>query len=350
MPFAAAMESAMNPQRRIGYHASHEQFSPSDLLGWVCRAEDAGFGAAMSSDHFHPWTPAQGHSGHAWCWLGAAMARCRLPFGLVTAPVGRQHPAVVAQALATLVQMHGPRLWVAAGSGEALNECITGVPWPGKQVRNERLYAAVEIMRALWRGEQVSREQPVAVREARLYDLPERLPSVYAPALSEQTARWAGGWADGLITVSMPLDRLRAIIDAFRDGGGAGKPLLLQAKLSYAGDENAAFNGAHEQWRSNIFDGAVSEDLRTPQQFEAIGRHVRPTDVAAAVHVSADAARHAAWLSELFELGFEEIQLHNVHREQERFIDVFGRDVLPQLGLAAADAADTADEPDAAEN
>ena len=128
----------------IGYHASHEQFPPDALLALVQRAEQAGFGAAMCSDHFHPWSHAQGNSGHAWTWLGAAMAATTLPFGVVNAPVGRYHPAVIAQAAATLAIMHGDRFWLAVGSGEALNESITGAPWPPKDVRNARLQGFAE--------------------------------------------------------------------------------------------------------------------------------------------------------------------------------------------------------------
>lgn len=321
----------MNRPPTIGYHASHEQFAPNRLLDWAQRAQAAGFDAAMCSDHFHPWSEAQGQSGHSWSWLGAAMARCALPFGLVTAPVGRQHPALVAQAAATLIDMHGPRLWLALGSGEALNECIAGAPWPDKAQRNARLLEAVSILRALWRGETVDRDGPVAVRQARLYTRPERAPALYAAALSADTARWAGSWADGLITVSMPQQRLRPLIDAFREAGGEGKPVLLQVKLSYAGSEQAALAGAHEQWRTNVFPGEISEELRTPQQFEAIAQTVRPEDVARAVRVSADPQRHLDWLRADLELGVQALYLHNVNREQEAFIDVFGERVLGQL-------------------
>lgn len=316
----------------IGYHASHEQFAPDALLDHVIHAEAAGFQAAMCSEHFHPWSRAQGQSGHAWCWLGAAMARTTLPFGLVTAPVGRQHPATVAQAAATLMQMHGAaRFWLAPGSGEALNEGITGAPWPSKPVRNERLHDAVQIMRALWRGEEVSRTGLVPIDQARLYTLPDCAPPLYAPALSAATAAWAGAWADGLLTLSQPTEKLRALIAAFRENGGEHKPLLLQVKLAVASDDADALAGAYAQWRTNVFASEVSANLRTPQQFEAAAVHVRPEDVARAVHVSADPARHAAWLNDYRELGFDGLYLHNVHPAQTHFIEVFGERVLPQL-------------------
>lgn len=315
----------------LGYHASHEQFPPGELLELVQRAEQAGFDAAMCSDHFHPWSQSQGHSGFAWSWLGAAMATTRMPFGVVTSPVGRYHPAVIAQAVATLAQMFERRFWVAAGSGEAINEAITGAPWPPHGQRNERLHEAVSIMRRLWSGEEVTHHGGVTVEQARLYTRPKHAPKVYAAALSEETARWAGGWADGLITISLPHGRLRSVVHAFREGGGEGKPMLLQVKLSFDETDDAALAGAHAQWRFNVFESAIAGELRRPQQFEAAARHVKPDDMKQAVRVSADPGRHADWLREDMALGFSGIFLHNVNRRQREFIDAFGEQVLPAL-------------------
>jgi coenzyme F420-dependent glucose-6-phosphate dehydrogenase len=320
----------------IGYHASHEQFTPRELLGFVQQAERAGFDAAMCSDHFHPWSEAQGQSGHAWTWLGSAMAATQLPHAVVNCPVGRYHPAVIAQAVATLLQMHGDRFTLIAGSGEAINESITGKRWPPKDVRNRRLQAAVEAMRALWRGEQVTRRRPrddgFAIEGARLYSLPEDLaPQVFVAALTPDTARWAASWADGLATISMPRKELQKVVEAFREGGGEGKPLWLQVKLSYAGSDDEALHGAHAQWRTNVMKGEVSQDLRTPAQFEAAAQMVKAEDMREAVRVSADVQRHLDWLREDCALGFERLFLHNVNRGQQRFIDDFGAQVLPQL-------------------
>jgi coenzyme F420-dependent glucose-6-phosphate dehydrogenase len=315
----------------FGYHASHEQFPPGELLSLVQAAEAAGFDAAMCSDHFHPWSDAQGHCGHAWTWLGSVMATTSLPFGVVTSPVGRYHPAVIAQAAATLAAMHGERFWLAVGSGEALNESITGEHWPLKSARNARLREAVEVMRALWRGEEVDHRGAIVVEQARLYTRPEQPLPVLAAALSPETARWAGAWADGLITISAPREKMRTLVDAFREGGGEGKPVHLQVKLSFAKKESDALDGAFEQWRTNVFEGTVSEQLRTPAQFEAAAAHVRPEDLRSSVRISSDVARHLEWLREDLELGVDHVYLHNVNRGQRDFIDAFASDVLPQL-------------------
>src|ERR687893_47359 len=202
----------------VGLHCSHEQIPPSRLLGHVRHAEAAGFGAIMSSDHFSPWSERQGESGFAWSWLGAAMGATALPFGVVNAPGQRYHPAIVAQAAATLCEMFPGRLQVALGTGEFSNEHITGAPWPDKRTRNARLRECVDVMRALLAGEVVDHDGLIRVDRAKLWTLPAEPPPLLATAVSVETARWAGEWADGLITINQPHDHLRAMLDAFAGG------------------------------------------------------------------------------------------------------------------------------------
>jgi G6PDH family F420-dependent oxidoreductase len=166
----------------VGWHASHEQIPPSELLRAVRLAEQAGFDAAMSSDHFSPWSERQGESGFAWSWLGAAMATTDLPFGVVTAPGQRYHPAIIAQAAATLSEMFPGRFWMALGTGEASNEHITGDRWPAKHTRNRRLAECVAVIRALLAGEEVSHDGLIRVDRARLYTLPTQTPQLIGAA------------------------------------------------------------------------------------------------------------------------------------------------------------------------
>jgi coenzyme F420-dependent glucose-6-phosphate dehydrogenase len=318
----------------IGYHASHEQYAPGDLLRYVRAAEEAGFASAMCSDHFHPWSERQGQSGFAWSWLGAALQATSLPLGVVNAPGQRYHPAVVAQAAATLEKMFPGRFWLAIGSGQNLNEHITGQRWPDKAQRNERLLQAQEVMRALWAGETVTLRGHFEVDRARLYTVPARPPRLLGAAITPSTAAWVGDWADGLITIGKPVEELREVVRAFRDGGGAGKPMALQVQVSFAATDAAAADAAHDQWRNNIFDSPVLADLRMPSDFDAAGEYVRSDDLLGPVHVSSDPERHVAWLLEQIELGFDEIYLHDVHPDQERFISVFGEKVLPEVASA----------------
>jgi coenzyme F420-dependent glucose-6-phosphate dehydrogenase len=315
----------------IGFHASHEQLAPSALLEAVRRAEEAGFAAAMCSDHFAPWSHAQGHSGYAWSWLGAALAATRLPFGVVSAPGQRYHPAVAAQKAATLAEMFPGRFWMALGSGQLLNEHITGDRWPPKPERQARLRECVDIFRALFAGECVTHRGLVTVEQAQLYTLPAEPPALVGAAVTAETARWAGEWADGLITVNQDLAALRRVVEEFRAGGGAGKPMFLQVHVSYAADEETALAIAHEQWRQGSLGGEVPWNLATPAEFEAASAKVRPEDVRANVLVSADLERHAGWLAEYLDLGFDGLYLHHVGQEQHAFVDAFGEKVLPRL-------------------
>ncbi|HYH56335.1 MAG TPA: TIGR03885 family FMN-dependent LLM class oxidoreductase [Anseongella sp.] len=319
----------MRSHPKIGYHISHEQFGPGELLNYAVFAENAGFHTALSSDHFCPWNGEQGQSGFAWTWLGAAMQATSLHFGVVNAPGQRYHPAIIAQAAATLCEMYPGRFWLAQGSGQALNESITGERWPAKAKRNARLKECVDIIRALWAGETVTHDGLVKVEEARLYTLPRQIPLIIGAAITPVTARWMGGWADGLITVSQPVEDLRKVVDAFREGGGAAKPMFLQVQLSYDINEEKARQGAFAQWRSNIFSSAMLSELRFPWQFEQAAEFVKPADLDRYVHISAEPGVHAEWIERYISMGFELIILHNVNREQEQFIEVFGDKVLP---------------------
>jgi probable non-F420 flavinoid oxidoreductase len=315
----------------IGYHASHEQFPPSEMLACARAAEQAGFAAAMCSDHLAPWSARRGHSGFAWSWLGAAMQATSLPFGVVNAPGYRYHPAIVAQAAATLAEMFPGRFWVALGSGEALNEHITGEQWPHKAERNARLMECVAVIRALWAGETVTHHERIAVEEARIWSMPAQPPLIAGAALSTETAGLVGGWADALITVNAPREQLGAVIAAFRRGGGEGKPLYLQCHLSNAATDDEARANAYDQWRTPILPGLVNEHLRSPEQFDAVARFVRPEDLDAFVRISSDVERHLEWVHGDLALGFTDVYLHNVGRNYREFIDVFGERVLPAV-------------------
>jgi probable non-F420 flavinoid oxidoreductase len=315
----------------IGFHASHEQVPPSELLAAIQAAEAAGFGAGMSSDHFSPWSERQGESGFAWSWLGAAMGATSLPFGVVNAPGQRYHPAIVAQAAATLCEMFPGRLWVALGTGEFSNEHITGDPWPPKLERNARLRECVDVMRALFAGEVVEHDGLVRVDRARLWTLPSEPPALIGAAVSAETAHWCGGWADGLVTINQPRETLEQVVAAFREGGGEDKPVRLQVHLSWAPTDAEALRIAHDQWRTNVFAPPLCWDLHTVEQFDEAAKHVRPEDVSESVLVASDPRRHVAWLQELAPLGFDQIVLHHVGQDLCPFIDAFGEHVLPEL-------------------
>ncbi|MDI3331728.1 MAG: TIGR03885 family FMN-dependent LLM class oxidoreductase [Micrococcus sp.] len=314
----------------FGFHASHEQVDPRQLLADVQSAERAGFGAAMCSDHFAPWSRRQGHSGHAWSWLGAALATTGLRLGVVTAPGQRYHPAIIAQASATLAQMFPGRFWMAPGSGENLNEHITGDPWPEKEERQRRLEEGIDVIRRLHRGETVTHRGRVTVEHARLWDLPPEPVPLIAPAVSRRTTARSAAWADGFITVNQPVETLRELLQAYRGNGGRG-PAALQVHLSWAPSQREAERIAMEQWQSNVLPPPRCWDLALPENFEAATAGAGPEDVTGVVNVSADLDRHVRWLAEYAALGFDEVYLHFVGRHQAPFLEAFGAEVLPAL-------------------
>ena len=316
----------------VGIHASHEQIPPSALLTAMREAEAAGFERAWCSDHFSPWSERQGESGFAWSWLGAAMQATGMPYGVVNAPGQRYHPAIVAQAAATLAELFPGRLSVALGTGEFSNEHITGAPWPGKATRNARLRECVDVIRALFRGEVVDHDGLVAVDRAKLWTLPAEPPRLLATAVSAETAAFAGEWADGLITINQPRR------DADQRDRRLSEPTAARASRSRCRRTSRgpiptteALAIAHDQWRTNVFPPPLCWDLATVEEFDLAAAHVRPEDLHGPVLVSSDLARHVGWIQELASLGLDAVYLHHVGQEQRRFIDAFGEHVLPAL-------------------
>ena len=317
---------------KIGYHASHEQFAPSELLRYVRLVEAAGFDCAKSSDHFHPWSERQAQSGFAWSWLGAAMQATSLPYGVISAPGYRYHPAVLAQAAATTGEMFPDRLaWLALGSGEHLNESITGMAWPDKTERNARLKECAEITRALFAGETVTHRGRVTVIEAKLWSRPQKPVPLFGAAVSEATARFVGGWADGLLTTGGKVDEVRRRIEAFREGGGEGKPVIVQAALCWAPNEDEAIALAMDQWTWAVVAGDAAWDLRRPQDFDAVSQLATEEQMRELVPISASLDFHVETLRSLIDLGIDELHLLQVGRNHEPFIETFGDRVLPQL-------------------
>lgn len=317
---------------KIGFHASHEQFSPRRLLDLVQKAEDAGFRSVLSSDHFHPWSDKQGESGFAWSWLGAAMHATSLEYGIVNAPGQRYHPAIIAQAVATLDQMFPGRFFLCAGSGQLLNENITGEQWPAKRDRNQRLQESVEVMRRLWQEEDyLNHKGMFTVERAKLFTKPTHLPMVYGAALTEKTASWLSSWADGLITISKPVEELEKTVKSFRASAAGNKSMALKVQISYDKSHDQALEGAWEQWKNNIYPSKLIADIDSPEKFDALGNNTRREDLEQHVIIGSKAETFIEKINEFQALGFEKIIIHNVNEQQEDFIEFFGKEILPQF-------------------
>jgi len=331
---------------RIGYAAMLEQFHPTDLLDWCAQAESAGFEAGfMVSEHFHPWTPEQGQSAFAWAFMGALGLRTSLRFGTaVTCPGFRYHPAVIAHAAATLGAMYPGRFFLGLGAGEALNEHVIAPVWPEVPIRSAMMFEAIEVIDKLFSGEVVRHKgEYFTLERAKLYTRPpddQRVP-IYVATAGPVNAKKTGKFADGLITVGAADEKMEMIWGKFEDGrreaGKApGGPKLLQIHISWASTEQAAIDNAMVEWPNGGMAFFPKQDIKNPEDFAGIAKLVRPEDFKNRVLISSDLEVHTKQIQRYVDMGYDEIHLHNVGRNQTEFIEVFGRDVLPNLRLGEA--------------
>jgi len=308
-----------------GFHCSHEQHSPSALLEFAKLAEECGFSHAMCSDHFHPWSEAPGESGFAWSWLGSALEATALSLGTVCAPGQRYHAAVIAQAIATLSEMYEGRLWVALGSGEALNESITGTPWPNKQTRNQRLRESLLVIRRLLGGETVNFKGTFSVKDATLFTLPKQQPLLLGAALTPETATWMAPLFDGLITAGSDREGLAEILRAFRENGGQRKPVYLQTALSYASTKEEALRIAHGNWRHAALVPEQLSSLATPKEFDAATADISPEELQGNLRISDSLNEILDATMADKELGFDRVFLHYLGEDVSEFITAAGQ-------------------------
>jgi coenzyme F420-dependent glucose-6-phosphate dehydrogenase len=326
----------------IGYAAMLERFPPAEAVALAALAESHGFTGVMATDHFQPWVPAQGESSFVWSVLAAIGERTTGDLGPgVTTPSFRMHPAVVAQASATLGALYPGRHWLGIGSGEALSEHIVGVYWPEAPERINRMFEAVDVIKRLFAGSLAGRDvrhsgQHFKLESTRLWTMPDAAPPIFVAASGPVTARRAGRTVDGFITTGAPTDRLAPLLTRFEEGAReAGRnpttmPKVLQLHLSWAPTDEEAMRNALREWPNGGMRFPRS-DIRSPFEFEQLARTVRPEDFEGRMVVSADLDVHRADIQRHLDLGFDRIYLHNVGRNQAEFLEVFGRDVLPGL-------------------
>ncbi len=324
---------------KIGYAAMLEQFHPTDLLEWCAQAEAAGFDAGfMVSEHFHPWTPHQGQAAFAWSFMGALGTRTSLRFGTaVTCPGFRYHPAVIAHAAATLGAMFPDRFWLGLGAGEALNEHVVGGVWPEIGVRSAMMFEAIEIISKLFTGNVVKhRGEHFTLESARLYTRPERPVPIYVATAGPINAKRTGKFADGMITVGAAEAKIAGLWNSCDEGaaevGKPAPPKLLQIHVSWARTDQEAVDQAVSEWPNGGMP-FPKQDIRNPEDFAAMAKLVRPEDFTNRVLMTADLGKHIEHIQRYVDMGFDEVHLHNVGRNQAEFIDVFGREVIPHLKL-----------------
>ncbi|MFL5770000.1 MAG: TIGR03557 family F420-dependent LLM class oxidoreductase [Chloroflexota bacterium] len=326
---SAAADQAVH----IGYSLSTEEHRPDELVRYAQRAEAIGFEYASISDHFHPWVESQGNSPFVWAVLGGlAQATSRLRFGTgVTCPTVRYHPAIIAQAAATVAAMLPGRFFLGVGTGENLNEHVVGGKWPRFAERAARLEEAVEVIRALWTGEIVNHDgEHYTVENARIYTLPDAPPPIVVAASGPKSAALAGRIGDGLINSAPD----KAVVDGFEaaaNGAAADRPRYLQMNVCWAEDEAEARKTAHRICGNVALQGELGNLLPTPKHYEQAVGMLAEEDVAKVILCGSDPEQHVAKIREGVDAGYDHIHVYQVGPDQDGFFDFYERQVLPRL-------------------
>jgi G6PDH family F420-dependent oxidoreductase len=320
----------------IGYALSSEEHAPLDLVRHASLAEEAGFGFALISDHYHPWLDRQGHSPFVWNVIGAIGQRTqRLILGTgVTCPTIRIHPAIIAQAAATAATLMPGRFFLGVGTGEALNEHILGDHWPPADVRRKMLDESIELLRLLWQGGQHSfYGEFFEVENARIYDLPDEPVKVMVAASGEAAAQLAGRIGDGFISTAPKKELVAAFTGASRK---RNRPRYGQMTVSWAKSKKAAVETALEWWPTAALHGELSQELPLPAHFEQAAQDVTAQQIEKQITCGPNIEPIRAKIDEFAKAGFSHVYIHQVGPDQEGFIDFCARNLLPQYSKAAS--------------
>jgi G6PDH family F420-dependent oxidoreductase len=319
---------------KIGYFLSCEEYSPAELIEQAKLAEQAGFESLWISDHFHPWNDAQGESPFVWSVIGAVSQVCSLPITTaVTCPTVRTHPAIIAQAAATSATLNGGGFILGVGSGEALNEHVTGARWADAAVRLDMLEEAVDVMRTLWSGNFVDHlGEYYTVENARIYTLPDGPIPVYVSGFGPKAIDVAGRIGDGFITTSPDADAIRD----FRESGGAGKPVQAGYKVCWGTDDETCVDTAHRLWANSGVPGELAQVLPSPRHFEQVSQLVPRESTRDSIAYGADVDRHVEAFRPYADAGVDVVHISQMGgRERETgyagFFDFYATQVLPRL-------------------
>lgn len=324
----------------LGWKAGPEQYPPDELLDYVVAAEEAGFESIDVSDHFAPWDPS-GQACFVWTWLGAAAVKTtKIELGTgLTSPILRYHPAVVAQAAATLEYMAPGRVYLAVGTGEAINDYAATGMWPGYAERRERLAEAIELIRLLWSGEEVSfRGSYYRTERARLWTRSDRPIPLYIAGMAPGSARFAGTHGDGLMTVGgQAPENYEQILQEFEAGAResgkdpSGMPRLLELNVAYTDDEEAAVGCMKKYWSGSLVPALYNNRIYTPSESAKNGAVVGAEVIKQKMCLSAYPEDHIRYARQHIDLGFTHLYYHCAGPDQRKFLGDYGRDVLTAL-------------------
>lgn len=325
---------------QLGWKAGPEQYPPTDLCDYAVAAEQAGFDTIDASDHFHPWSEA-GQAAFTWTWLGAVAARTsRIHLGTgITCPILRYHPSVIAQAAATVSCFAPGRSYLGVGTGEALNEYAATGEWPGYAERQERLAEAIDLIRALWRGEQVSYEgKYYRTCKAKLYTPPAAPIPLYVSTLTPNSAAFAGKYGDGFITVGGKQPAMyRQLMTQFEKGAReAGKdpskmPRLIELNVGYTSDIQGAIQEQLKYWAGTYVPALFDQKIYSPAMSQENGEVIGADVVKKTGCFSPNPDDHVKYIRQYIDMGFNVIFIHSAGPDQRAFLERYGRDILPKL-------------------
>lgn len=326
---------------RIGYKASSEQFAPRELADYVVLAEQAGFESAFISDHFQPWRHDGGHAPASLPWLGSVGARTeRIVLGTsVLTPTFRYHPAVIAQAFATLGCLYPGRVILGVGTGESLNESALGLPWPAGKERLARLREAVALIRQLWAGERVTFEGTYyQTDKATIYDRPEQQVPIYIGASGPIATSFAGREGEGFITTSGKAPELYSdkLLPALREGvEQSGRTvtdldLLMEVKVSFDPDRSRAMEDTRN-WAALALSPEEKVGVDDPIEMQRLSDALPVERAASRWIVSDDPDEHVQQIQRYVDLGFRHLVFHAPGPDQARFIELYGEEIIPRL-------------------
>jgi G6PDH family F420-dependent oxidoreductase len=313
----------------IGIFFSCEERSALEIVDGARRAEQAGIGSAWVSDHFHPWTDAQGESPFVWSVLGAVATATESMRWMtaVTCPTVRTHPGIVAHAAATTATMMPGRFRLGVGSGEALNEHIFGDRWPQADVRLEMLEEAVEVIRLLWEGGfQSHHGRHYTLESARLYSLPEQPPEILVSGFGPKAIALAGRIGEGFVTVGPDTDA----IERYREHGGTG-PITAGVKVCWGPDRDDCVRTVHRMWPNEALSGELAQVLPSPRHFEQASELVTEEHISSSIACGPDPEEHAAAIQAYVEAGFDEIYVSHIGPGHDGFVDFYAREILPRF-------------------
>jgi len=322
---------------RFAYFCGHEQWQPEVLVRHARLAEEAGFDMLVVSEHFHPWVDDRSAAGFAFSTLGAmAVVTERVEFSTgVTTPLFRYHPALVAQAAATLDRLTGGRFQLGVGTGENINEGPLGHEFPAYAERAARMREALQIMRRLLDGEKLTFEgRYYRTDRAKLYSPPIGRVPIRLAAGGPKSAALAVELADGLVTsVKDPAETMERVLDPARAVAaemGRPPPEVLATRWAvFAHDLDEAWEAMYS-WRGLRAPGRLHavdpEELRRrademPRE-EVLGRYPRVSTVDDLVET---------YRPLVTELGADIVTFQVAAVDQEALIGLIGTEVLPRL-------------------